>query len=168
MEGTLTSWCAEALNIVSTSTEHGEEYRRGFGSIEGDYWLGLEQFHMVAQTQEYLDVALIDGSGNETILYYRHFNVDDEAGEYSIVAMDFQRHRSNPDAVDSFTPPTNQSISGKPFITYDHNPSGSSCPTDMRSGWWFGDGVHSGESQRAGLDRGRIQQQPFTTENYLD
>lgn len=115
-----------------------DEYLWGFGSIEGDYWLGLEHIHLLTAFLQFLDIVLEDGESNSIQLFYRPFKVNSKNHGFSLQTGVFTSH-SPTNMTDSFAPPTNQNMSGKPFITFDHNPSGNSCPNDMRCGWWFGD-----------------------------
>ncbi|KAL1281580.1 hypothetical protein QQF64_000383 [Cirrhinus molitorella] len=56
------------------------QYKRGFGNVEGEYWLGLENMHQLTRKNKYmLRVDLEDFEGNEVFALYSSFSVGSEA-----------------------------------------------------------------------------------------
>ena len=62
------------------------EYERGFGDVEGDYWLGLTSLHQLLQLNgaNELRIDLKDYSENSAYAKYSSFNVGDSNSKYTL------------------------------------------------------------------------------------
>ena len=62
-----------------------DEYKNGFGDLNGEFWLGLDKIHrLTKQTQNKLRVDLEDFEGNTAYAEYDNFVVADEASDYNM------------------------------------------------------------------------------------
>ncbi|XP_016386502.1 microfibril-associated glycoprotein 4-like [Sinocyclocheilus rhinocerous] len=67
------------------------QYKRGFGNVEGEYWLGLENMYQLTRNNKYmLRVDLEDFEGNKVFALYSSFSVGPEAGEYKLKVSGFK------------------------------------------------------------------------------
>jgi hypothetical protein len=56
-----------------------KDYKKGFGSLLGEFWLGLEQLHRITTSRRYkLRINLEDFKGNKRYAEYRSFHVGSE------------------------------------------------------------------------------------------
>ena len=71
------------------------DYKRGFGDLSGEFWLGLDKIHrLTSQTNTKLPVELKDFEGNTAYAEYDIFAVADEADNYRLsVAGYTDKHR---------------------------------------------------------------------------
>ena len=61
------------------------EYERGFGSLTGEFWLGLDKIHRLTSSGSYkLRVDLEDFAGNITYAEYDLFEVASKAEKYKL------------------------------------------------------------------------------------
>ena len=61
------------------------EYKRGFGSLTGEFWLGLDKIHRLTSSGNYkLRVDLEDFSGNTYYAEYDFFKVASEREKYEL------------------------------------------------------------------------------------
>ena len=61
------------------------EYKRGFGSLTGEFWLGLDKIHRVTSSRLYqLRVDLEDFAGSITFAEYDLFEVASEGEKYKL------------------------------------------------------------------------------------
>ncbi|MBN3302998.1 ANGL4 protein, partial [Amia calva] len=109
-----------------------QAYKTGFGSLDGEFWLGLEKIHMLSQQGNYmLQVELTDWSDQTKSIQYP-FHLSGEDASYAM-----HLHGSSPSNQDSAmsTEPT-----GLPFSTrdrdHDHKPD-MNCAKQLTGGWWF-------------------------------
>ena len=59
------------------------EYQLGFGDLEGEFWLGLDQLHILTSTiMQQLRVDLTDYEGGEVWAKYDFFNVGPSESKY--------------------------------------------------------------------------------------
>ena len=65
---------------------HGwARYRRGFGSLTGEFWLGLDKIHLLTSSRKYkLRVDLEDVAGNVFHAEYDLFNVASMREKYTL------------------------------------------------------------------------------------
>uniref|UniRef100_UPI0037E81F28 angiopoietin-related protein 4-like n=1 Tax=Semicossyphus pulcher TaxID=241346 RepID=UPI0037E81F28 len=107
-----------------------ESYKRGFGSLNGDFWLGLENIHSLSKQGQYvLQVEVSDGAGQQEARY--GFQLD---GEESMFALYLQQESEN--KVNIMT----TGASGVPFSTSDRDndlAKDVNCAELLSGGWWF-------------------------------
>ena len=61
------------------------EYKRGFGSLTGEFWLGLDKIHRLTSSRSYrLRVDLEDFGGNTYHAEYNFFAVASEGEKYEL------------------------------------------------------------------------------------
>ncbi|XP_051966165.1 angiopoietin-related protein 2-like [Xyrauchen texanus] len=130
-----------------------ETYKQGFGNIDGEYWLGLENIYWMTNQDNYkLLVTLEDWSGRKTFAEYASFRIEPEADFYKL-----RVGRYNGNAGDSLT-----WHNGKQFTTLDrdHDVYTGNCAHYQKGGWWYNACAHSnlnGVWYRGGHYRSRYQ-----------
>ena len=72
-----------------------EEYKKGFGELSGEFWLGLDKIHrLTGQTDNRLRVDLVDNDGNTGYAEYGTFTVADEASKYKLTVTGYSGKRA--------------------------------------------------------------------------
>lgn len=67
-----------------------DQYKLGFGSAAGEYWLGLETlFHLTLRKKYELLVDMEDFSGNKVFARYSSFSIDPESYGYTLHVSGF-------------------------------------------------------------------------------
>ncbi|XP_052402978.1 microfibril-associated glycoprotein 4-like [Carassius gibelio] len=67
-----------------------DQYKRGFGNVESEYWLGLENMNQLTRNRKYtLRVDLEDFEGNQVFAVYSSFSVGPEADGYRLHVSGF-------------------------------------------------------------------------------
>ena len=62
-----------------------DAYKRGFGNLNGEFWLGLDKIHrLTVRDTNTLRVDLEDNLGNTTFAEYSSFNVASEHAKYRL------------------------------------------------------------------------------------
>ncbi|KAK7944466.1 hypothetical protein WMY93_000194 [Mugilogobius chulae] len=111
-----------------------EAYERGFGNLNGEFWLGLEKMHSIAKDGGYvLNIAMSDWNGDQASIHLP-FSLGDANTKYSLYVKKegpFSPLESSlgPDAAD-----------GLPFSTSDQDndrKSDTNCASNLSGGWWF-------------------------------
>jgi len=123
------------------------DYKAGFGSINADFWLGLEKMHLLTSSQPYrLRVEMQDRSKN--LWYsaeYWSFKIGDEINDkyrlevsgYSGDAGDSLQYRDDWNGNGRFNL---YNHNGMNFSTYDQRngfPESTNCAAIRDGGWWF-------------------------------
>ncbi|MGH0159071.1 UNVERIFIED_CONTAM: hypothetical protein FKN15_036534 [Acipenser sinensis] len=127
--------------------------QQGFGNIDGEYWLGLENIYWLTNQGNYkLLVTLEDWSGRKVFAEYASFRLEPESEHYKL-----RLGRYNGNAGDSFT-----WHNGKQFTTLDrdHDVYTGNCAHYQKGGWWYNACAHSnlnGVWYRGGHYRSRYQ-----------
>ncbi|XP_059407412.1 microfibril-associated glycoprotein 4-like [Carassius carassius] len=68
-----------------------DQYKRGFGNVEGEYWLGLENMYQLTSNRTYmLRVDLEDFQGNKAFAQYSSFSVAPEADGFKLQVSGFK------------------------------------------------------------------------------
>ncbi|XP_072289859.1 angiopoietin-related protein 2b [Eucyclogobius newberryi] len=130
-----------------------ETYKQGFGNIDSEYWLGLENIYWLTNQGNYkLLVTLEDWSGRKVFAEYASFRVENEADFYK---LRIGRYHGN--AGDSLT-----WHNGKQFTTLDrdHDTYTGNCAHYQKGGWWYNSCAHSnlnGVWYKGGHYRSRYQ-----------
>jgi hypothetical protein len=62
-----------------------QDYKQGFGDINGEYWLGLDKIHrLTIASQNKLRIDMEDWSGNKKYAEYDSFAVTNETQKYQL------------------------------------------------------------------------------------
>ncbi|XP_043120266.1 microfibril-associated glycoprotein 4-like [Puntigrus tetrazona] len=98
-----------------------KEYKKGFGTTESEYWLGLENMYHLTRNRKYmLRVDLEDFEGRKGFAQYSSFSVGPEADGYKLQVSGFK----DGGAGDSLTGHNNQKFS---TFDKDQDASGNNC-----------------------------------------
>ncbi|CAL8303363.1 unnamed protein product [Merluccius merluccius] len=130
-----------------------EQYKQGFGNLDGEYWLGLEHLYwLTKQTHYKLRLALEDWQGRQVFAEYDSFYVEPESDWYRLRLGEYQGT-----AGDSLSWHNN-----KAFTTLDRDKDGytGNCAHYQKGGWWYHMCAHSnlnGVWYRGGHYRSRYQ-----------
>ena len=118
------------------------DYKNGFGNLEGEYWLGLDNMHLLTHQSSdppQLRVDLTDWEGNTAFAKYNQFSVGDEDSDYTLSVLGYQ---SASTAGDSLTYHSEQSFS-TPDRDNDARVSDNSlshfghCAVYYHGPWWY-------------------------------
>lgn len=111
-----------------------EEYKLGFGRLEGNFWLGLENIHRITQTENHeLLVTMVDHDNATFTAKYDLFKVGSSASEYQLDLGSYVFAGSN--AGDSLSVHNKQK-----FTTSDNDNdliAGENCAVTYHGGWWY-------------------------------
>ncbi|XP_051994152.1 microfibril-associated glycoprotein 4-like [Xyrauchen texanus] len=108
-----------------------KEYKRGFGDIIGEYWLGLEKLYQLTRNRKYmLRVDMEDFTGRKGYALYSYFSVDSECEGYQLHVSGFK----DGGAGDSLS-----GHSGYKFSTFDKDQDihDNNCAKMFLGGFWY-------------------------------
>lgn len=112
------------------------EYKRGFGQLDGEFWLGNDKIHLLTKGKEMvLRIQLEDTDGLQAYATYEHFSVASELERYRLTVGHYSGTAG--DAL-NFSQSFNhdQKLFTTPDRDNDQYPSGN-CGAYYGSGWWF-------------------------------
>ncbi|XP_018790566.1 PREDICTED: angiopoietin-related protein 2-like [Bactrocera latifrons] len=108
-----------------------EDYKKGFGDITGDYWIGLENMYALTNScEQELYVYIKRLSGKVYFAKYSEFRIGNESESYALERLG--KYSGN--AGDSL-----KKHLGKKFSTHDRDNDDSerNCAKVHRGAWWF-------------------------------
>ncbi|XP_071758847.1 microfibril-associated glycoprotein 4-like [Centroberyx gerrardi] len=108
-----------------------DQYKTGFGSAAGEYWLGLETMHLLSQAKSYeLRVDMEDFEGQKVFAHYSSFSVGPETDGYQLNLGSFTKGSAG----DSLSV-----HNGQKFTTTDKDQDthGSNCARLCFGGFWY-------------------------------
>ncbi|XP_069104692.1 angiopoietin-related protein 7-like [Argopecten irradians] len=106
------------------------DYKNGFGDLNGDFWLGNDNLHLLTNTPKILRVELEALTGERGYAEYSNFQVADESQNYQLLVGGFSGNIKH-DAM-AFS-------NLRQFSTLDRDndrKSNRNCAMDLKSGWW--------------------------------
>ncbi|GFS01280.1 fibrinogen C domain-containing protein 1 [Elysia marginata] len=127
-----------------------DDYKNGFGSFAGDFWLGNEKIHTLTASGKYelrIDMAF---NGKSAYAHYDSFSIKSE--HYTETREEYSprsyRTRSNTVplgymlSIGNYDGTAGDSLrvnNGKPFSTSnkDRDTSTGNCAEEYNGGWWF-------------------------------
>jgi ficolin len=113
------------------------DYKSGFGSAAGEYWLGMDKINRLSKTMPHkLRIDLTAFDGTKRFGTWRTFMVDDEEHKYTLTARGFR---------DGGIGNSLSYHSGRPFSTYDRDNDAwaNNCASYFHGAWWYGACHHS-------------------------
>ncbi|XP_033750792.1 ficolin-3-like [Pecten maximus] len=112
------------------------DYKKGFGDLYGDFWIGNDILHLLTNSLNILRVGLETWDGTRGYAQYSKFQVDDEG----------QNYRCNvyvPGYTGNISGESLGHSDGQPFSTFDRDndvsphPPHSNCAVTHQGAWWF-------------------------------
>lgn len=110
-----------------------EDYRVGFGQLNGSFFIGLEKLHQLTTSRPHeLYVYLKSSEGEWRYAQYDNFVIGNASEQYALKSLTYQSGTAG-DALKDHV--------GMKFSTYDvdNDLNPLSCGQDWLSGWWFND-----------------------------
>ena len=109
------------------------DYKNGFGNLEGEHWLGLENMYLLTHQSNgppQLRVDLADWEGNTAFAKYDQFSVGDEDSNYTLSVSGYQSASTAGDSL--------AYQNARTFSTPDRGDdiSGTHCAVDHHGPWW--------------------------------
>ncbi|XP_065079782.1 microfibril-associated glycoprotein 4-like [Ochlerotatus camptorhynchus] len=107
------------------------DYRNGFGSLDGEFWLGLEKIHQLTSTRMHeLLIYLEDHAGVQKYAKYENFSIGDENDQYALKTLE----SCSGTLGDSLT-----NYKGMKFSTFDkdNDEHSENCASIYHGGWWY-------------------------------
>ncbi|XP_007117596.1 angiopoietin-related protein 1 isoform X2 [Physeter macrocephalus] len=170
--GPMQLWCENSLDpggwtVIQKRTDgsvnffrNWENYKKGFGNIDGEYWLGLQNIYMLSNQDNYkLLIELEDWSDKKVYAEYSSFRLEPESEFYRLRLGTYQGN-----AGDSM-----MWHNGKQFTTLDRDKDmyAGNCAHFHKGGWWYNACAHSnlnGVWYRGGHYRSKYQDGIFWAE----
>ena len=105
------------------------DYVRGFGDLNGEFWLGLSNMHRLTIHTTLLRIDLADFDGDVRFAKYTPFQVGDSDSKYTLTVSGY-----NGNAGDALT-----RHSGHAFSTKDRDNDvwDKHCAQVYKGGWWY-------------------------------
>ena len=128
------------------------DYKRGFGNLEGEHWLGLENMYLLTHQSSdppQLRVDLADWEGNTAYAKYDQFSVGDEDSDYTLSVSGYQSASTAGDSLAYHN--------GQRFSTPDRDndiDSSRHCAVVYHVPWWHGSCYRSVLTGKYFPDRG--------------
>ncbi|XP_024421401.2 angiopoietin-related protein 3 [Desmodus rotundus] len=110
--------------------ETWENYRYGFGRLDGEFWLGLEKIYSIVKQSNYiLRIELEDWKDTKHHIEYS-FHLGNRETNYKLHLVEIKGN------VPSILPENKDLV----FSTWDHKAQGHFlCPESYSGGWWWHD-----------------------------
>ncbi len=115
-----------------------DSYADGFGSLDGEFWLGLQKINVAIETSGKLwELLILLESFDRRTAYakYGTFYVGDAASNYELTLENYSGTAGDAMLGSDFL----YSVNGKPFTTYDRDNDDCyhcNCAEIQHSGWW--------------------------------
>uniref|UniRef100_A0A182N7L5 Fibrinogen C-terminal domain-containing protein n=1 Tax=Anopheles dirus TaxID=7168 RepID=A0A182N7L5_9DIPT len=107
------------------------EYRNGFGNLEGEFWLGLDRIHqLTASGPHELVILMEDFDGNRTFARYSQFEIGGEKQKYALTKIEGYSGTAGDSMSD---------LRGMSFSTLDadNDTWGEPCAVKFTGAWWY-------------------------------
>ncbi|CAF5224958.1 unnamed protein product, partial [Rotaria magnacalcarata] len=113
------------------------EYKRGFGDLQRQFWLGNDRLSILTNQDSYqLRVDLEDFDTQKRFAEYSSFRISNEADKYRLTLGSYVKG----DAGDSFSFQNNMQFSTK---DQDNDLHPGSCAQAYNGAWWYRGCYHS-------------------------
>eukprot|EP00118_Oscarella_pearsei_P014606 m.126027 g.126027 ORF g.126027 m.126027 type:complete len:237 (+) comp37888_c1_seq18:61-771(+) len=102
------------------------DYKNGFGDLNGEFWLGLDKIHRLARIPRLLRVDMIAFSGETAHALFKTFKIGGEAQQYVL-------------NIDGYSGNVGDSLgghNGAKFHTKDKD-TVNKCANQFKGAWWY-------------------------------
>ncbi|XP_071139105.1 ficolin-2-like [Mytilus edulis] len=112
------------------------EYKAGFGSAYGEYWLGNDNINLISTKGHYELSIYMEYGGNHRTANYSTFFIDNEGSNYKLTAQGYSGDAGGDSIGNSGS---TLKADGQPFTTKDRDNDSSdrNCAVERKSAWWF-------------------------------
>ncbi|XP_065079781.1 microfibril-associated glycoprotein 4-like [Ochlerotatus camptorhynchus] len=107
------------------------DYRNGFGSLDGEFWLGLEKIRQLTSTRMHeLLIHLEDHAGVSKHAKYEKFAIGDESDQYALKTLESCSGTLGDSLIGH---------KGMKFTTFDRDNDEhfGNCASLFHGGWWY-------------------------------
>ncbi|XP_060074639.1 angiopoietin-related protein 2-like [Ylistrum balloti] len=116
------------VNDTEVFSRNYQDYVDGFGSLHGEFWLGLEYIYIMTRQPRSVKFDLRKDTNQWLLLQYSSFTIDDSAAYYKL-------HVSGHVASAGMCTYTFTYNDGMEFHAKDRDRS--NCASQRKGGWWF-------------------------------
>ena len=110
-------------------TRNWEDYVNGFGDLDGEFWIGLNNIYQLTNQQEMeLQISVWNNPGISISWNYQTFRISDSANKYRLTVSGGTGDGNH----DAFAFHNRQY-----FTTYDRDNDGNNCGYKDQGGWWY-------------------------------
>ncbi|GFN91228.1 fibrinogen-related protein 3-2 [Plakobranchus ocellatus] len=104
-------------------------YKKGFGSLDDDFWLGNDNIHTITSSGTYELRVDLKFQGKSAFAHYSKFSIDGEDKNYGLRLGDYDGTAGNPLS----------SHNGQPFSTFDRDNDKyrGNCAEKYSGAWWY-------------------------------
>uniref|UniRef100_A0A3Q0S7Y2 Angiopoietin-like 7 n=1 Tax=Amphilophus citrinellus TaxID=61819 RepID=A0A3Q0S7Y2_AMPCI len=106
-----------------------KQYKQGFGSIRGDFWLGNDHIFRLTRQPSTLRIELEDWEGRKRYAEYGVFKVDNELNSYKLFLANYSGN-----AGDSLRYHNNTNFS---TMNKDNDKCVDDCASQRKGGYWY-------------------------------
>ncbi|XP_067947220.1 fibroleukin-like [Watersipora subatra] len=112
-------------------------YKKGFGNLDGEYWLGNDKLHLLTQTNPILNIYLEVPEKAPAYGTWQEFYVGDELDKYKLSVNGAEYNGTLPEDLSHHD--------GAYFSTFDRfNGGWGDCAGFYGGGWWYIDANYCG------------------------
>ena len=118
--------CGGTVNF----TQNWEDYVNGFGDLDGEFWIGLNNIYQLTNQQNMeLQISVWNDSETSITWNYQTFRISDPENKYRLTVGG-----GTGDGIDALA-----YHNGQYFSTYDRDNDASSgnCVYSNQGGWWY-------------------------------
>ncbi|XP_071153196.1 angiopoietin-related protein 1-like [Mytilus edulis] len=120
------------INGLTNFYRNWKQYKKGFGSVFGEYWIGNENLYLLTKQKNYqLLIEKEDFSGNKPYAFYNTFSVGSENEKYKLSIGGYYGIAGN----------SMINHNGMNFATFDNDtylgPMCGGCPVGFSGGYWY-------------------------------
>ncbi|XP_056450488.1 angiopoietin-related protein 7 [Gadus chalcogrammus] len=106
-----------------------KQYKKGFGTVRGDFWLGNEHIYRLTQQATVLRIEMEDWAGDTRYAEYGSFSLSNELNSYKLLLSNYSGN-----AGDSLRYHNNTYFSTK---DKDHDKCVDDCAALRKGGYWY-------------------------------
>ncbi|GAA6228564.1 angiopoietin-related protein 4 [Lates japonicus] len=111
-----------------------QAYEKGFGNLNGEFWLGLEKIHSIAKDGGYILNVKLSDWGDDLATIRLPFQLGGEETKYSLQIQEVDTFSTLESSLGT------DATSGLPFSTRDRDndqKNDTNCAKHLSGGWWF-------------------------------